>query len=430
VTYTPGEIETAADWAGRPSVITRGSVTRRPDAFSFDFLTAFTQGPVALGDLTQGPVSHVWRGRMVGGQFRVSRQNDANTAWLAEATVSTPALAPEEIDWTFEQSANLVMCYEALGRVRLFWFDPTVPGFVDVDLCPGRSPRVVLDDVVDTENGDVLLFYVRPDGRLCYRQQRDRYAVEYTGPTQPVGRAWYCEDAVRTLDGRVRVLLSERTLATARYALASVDSVLYPRTEFTRREQPAVTLGDLSVVESGSADEIAIRLYLYAPVDEPTPPEFTRVGDHPPYGARLSDLDVVEAGSSNDRAFAFIFVADDSEATPPGDEWVRGGFLRIEDATQVLDLDAIAAGSALVDIATFLFVSEAGIAVPGGYVRGGFIRHEDATRVFDLDALAAGSALVTVVIWVDRDIGSPRLRIEDATQLLDLDVIEAGSSLV
>lgn len=51
------------------------SIHRRPDAISPDYLTCFTSGPIAQGDVSAGIVSRLWRIRVVGHEVMVSRTN-------------------------------------------------------------------------------------------------------------------------------------------------------------------------------------------------------------------------------------------------------------------------------------------------------------------------------------------------------------------
>jgi hypothetical protein len=67
------------------------------------------------------------------------------------------------------------------GQAKLQWFDTSVGEqvitFLDPDVV---TPRVTLDDKRNrqSEIADVILAYVRLGG-LYYRQQRDRFLIEY-----------------------------------------------------------------------------------------------------------------------------------------------------------------------------------------------------------------------------------------------------------
>src|SRR5690606_9335710 len=77
------------------------------------------------------------------------------------------------------------LCWRrADGSAAFRWFDPTLAAFDVVELPAGTtSPRCVLDDkrhVSGTIAGasDIILAYIR-GGALYYRQQRDRFLIEY-----------------------------------------------------------------------------------------------------------------------------------------------------------------------------------------------------------------------------------------------------------
>lgn len=71
------------------------------------------------------------------------------------------------------------------GTVQFYWYDSLIEDFTTTTLPNGtRTPRCCHDDKADfftpLNVTDVLLFYIRPDNTLVYRQQRDRYGTEYT----------------------------------------------------------------------------------------------------------------------------------------------------------------------------------------------------------------------------------------------------------
>jgi hypothetical protein len=164
-----------------------GSIDRRPDAISSNYLFAHSWGPVQLGDFSQGLYNRPWRVRADNDtkKFYLARANDANTAWEAETEVFTFVGADIiEMDACFDQQGRVFVCAEratgagGASEIWAYFLDPFVPGYVFVQKATGRTPRCILDDVVDTALGDVLMFYVNPVNGVCWRQQRDRYNIE------------------------------------------------------------------------------------------------------------------------------------------------------------------------------------------------------------------------------------------------------------
>lgn len=168
------------------------STTRRPDAVSFDYMRAAAPGPTALGDVSLGPTVRKWKVRCLGDTVYIARANPTNTDWEAETVLFTFANAIAdpivELDFAFTQAGTAVVVAERPSGLWLYWFDPTVPGNVFVNLGVGRTPKCVLDqDDPRDSNSDVLIFYINNDahagdGAICYRVQRERYATEHETP--------------------------------------------------------------------------------------------------------------------------------------------------------------------------------------------------------------------------------------------------------
>ena len=210
------------------------SLTRRPDAISLDYLTAYSIGPIADGDTSGGTRARVWRARAVNdeaggnGQIFLAYSDDENTEWIGEVLLFSYSGIAKEIDLAFEQAARPVIALEINGRINLYWFDPTPSAFVITDFDDGRNPRVLLDSPHDTSNSDVLLFYVRDaSDAVVYRQQRDRYATRYDSPLVNVGSK-FLEEVIRTSDNRLAVIASVRNTVTGKYSLQRRETALYP----------------------------------------------------------------------------------------------------------------------------------------------------------------------------------------------------------
>lgn len=143
-------------------------------------------GPIELSDADQGLLVKIWTAR-VGGEG------------LNEVTVTAPgsditelfsrANEIKEISLAFDQNGQpLVAFVEDDGGSWLYWYDPVPAEYTFLELPSGVvNPRITMDDPRTFMNGrnDVILAYVRA-GTLHYRQQRDRFTIEYT-PTEGVG---------------------------------------------------------------------------------------------------------------------------------------------------------------------------------------------------------------------------------------------------
>jgi len=235
------------------------SILRRPDAISLDYLTAHTLGPIAVADPSRGLVARVWKAWTPDGyEVRLAGANGAGNAWIDERVLFTiddggpPIL---ELDIAFEQNGQPVVCLEratgvgGASEVWIWFYDPTVPGMVLQNFGPGRTPRALLDRPHDQADSDVCVFYVRDDiGRIVYRQQRDRYAVEIE-TTAAADENTYLEDAALTIGRRIVVIYSRRDPDTGTYQLYRLMSRLLPIPTAAEGAEPVVEIRSLSTEE-------------------------------------------------------------------------------------------------------------------------------------------------------------------------------------
>lgn len=250
--------EFEADFDTATATLVGVSVTKRPDAVSFDYLTSFSLGPVAIADVSEGARARAWKAEAINGEVYLSRESDTGDSWDSPVRLFGYSGVAVEIDLAFEQAGRAVVALEIADHLWLYWYDPTIlpsGSFVLQDFGVGRNPRTLLDDPFDTSNSDVLVFYIAGD-EIVYRQQRDRYATEIgTGTTGLTNK--FLEDAVRTTDRRVGILISVRNTSTGRYSFARLDSVLYPITLDADNFQLA------QLIQSGVLEVIVINHTLF-----------------------------------------------------------------------------------------------------------------------------------------------------------------------
>ena len=146
-------------------------------------------GGIGLNDPSAGMLFQVWTGRLVidpltdVGSFFLSAPNTPEVLTLAGVGIS-------DISFCFDQNMQPFVAFVQAGQAKYRWFDPTVNLQIITDLPAGTgTPRSCLDDKRFLQNSisDVILTYTR-SGNLYYRQQRDRYGVEYLLATEVVGQ--------------------------------------------------------------------------------------------------------------------------------------------------------------------------------------------------------------------------------------------------
>lgn len=218
------------------SVLVNASKTRRPNAVSLDYLTAFTPGPVDIGDTSLGPVNRPWRCRVdnAAGKVYIAKANDGNTDWLAETELFSFTGVPcLELDVSFEQAARPVVVMEratgvgGASEIWLYWFKPADSDFVFEVIAEGKTPRVILDYPYDTSISDVLLFYLNDSTGLVYRQQRDLYAIELTTPITDSTNL-FLEEIAYLNNWRIGVFFSQTISTTGHFSLRHLETTMYP----------------------------------------------------------------------------------------------------------------------------------------------------------------------------------------------------------
>ena len=227
-----------------------GSLLARPDAVTRDYKTAFSLGPVAIGDNSQGHHTFPWRARLLpGNKVWISRANEAGTGWGEEALLFTfEGNEGFEVDIAFDQNGGTVVAVDRLNaaldgsEVWLYWFNPLEADYSFDLKSVGRCPRLLLDDIENTAESDIQLFYLNDTtGRCEFRVQREFYDTPYEVPTdawydlesrtsspQDSTAGLYLEEVLRTKDHRVCVVASQRTEITGRYRLLVAESQPYP----------------------------------------------------------------------------------------------------------------------------------------------------------------------------------------------------------
>lgn len=147
-------------------------------------LLDYARGGVAIGDASQGLDVKDWRCRLVGADVVVGSDDVPETTIFTQSDIT-------ELSLTFDQNMRPFIAFVAADQASYRWYDSVVSSFVISNL-PANSmrPRCAMDDVRPSQSSssDIILAYTR-DNVLYYRQQRDRYLVEYalsTGVVDPL----------------------------------------------------------------------------------------------------------------------------------------------------------------------------------------------------------------------------------------------------
>ena len=155
-------------------VTSGGSLETRPDSFALDYQTAWAFGPIETGSIVSGSLTSSWRAEnsystaTQTGSILLSRENDDGSNWRASTVLfSYSGSALQEIDIGFDQAGRAVICADRIEMVNdvsqsLVWLYRFVGSqFEFSPIATGSTPRVLLDDTIDTNANDVIVFYIR-----------------------------------------------------------------------------------------------------------------------------------------------------------------------------------------------------------------------------------------------------------------------------
>jgi hypothetical protein len=130
-------------------------------------------GGVAVGDPSLGRQVKVWN-VSYNGTFINVKPNDGPVAFsLAATDVKTVSLA-------FDNNMGLVITWTTTGGANLYYYDTLTSAYITRNFPGIASCRVCVDDARDfyLASSDVIFSYTL-GGSLYWRQQRDRYDVQY-----------------------------------------------------------------------------------------------------------------------------------------------------------------------------------------------------------------------------------------------------------
>ena len=136
-------------------------------------LVDYEKGGVALNDVSLGLNVQTWKGTYEQSRFILKPETGPATVVLAVDSVTA-------FSFTFDQNMRPTIAYEQNDDLWLWWWDTTVSQHVFTKFGPARCPRLTLDDKRDSQSGnsDIIFAYIKPNGDLCFRLQRERYLTE------------------------------------------------------------------------------------------------------------------------------------------------------------------------------------------------------------------------------------------------------------
>lgn len=151
-----------------------GSTETRPDSLALDYQTAWAFGPIETGSVISGSLASSWKAEnsysvaTQTGSVLLARENDAGDNWrLGLVLFSYTGSALQEIDLTFDQAGRPVVCADRIEIINnvsqsIVWLHRfVISEFVFGPIATGSTPRVLLDNTIDTSASDVVVFYIK-----------------------------------------------------------------------------------------------------------------------------------------------------------------------------------------------------------------------------------------------------------------------------
>lgn len=146
-----------------------------------DFLVDWEMGGIALNDSSKGLNFQLWTLEV---KKHPSISNEWNVFLFAESVAAIILFSAQNItsaSLAFDQNMRPFVAFVQNDQAKIYWYDSLVGAQITSDLAIDvRHPVCCVDEhrSFNVSNSDIILAYIR-SGWLRYRQQRDRYTIEY-----------------------------------------------------------------------------------------------------------------------------------------------------------------------------------------------------------------------------------------------------------
>lgn len=156
-----------------------------PDSIDVVPLESYELGGVAINDPSEGRQVQAWLCWVEGNAMKVSPYESGTP----ETTLFTFSGEVTMVSLAFDASMAPTVAYEEDGVIKLWWYDTLIEDYRTDSFPDATSAGVCSDDkrALQSAVSDVVFAYVADD-YLYWRQQRDRYTVEYTAGQAGGGR--------------------------------------------------------------------------------------------------------------------------------------------------------------------------------------------------------------------------------------------------
>lgn len=136
---------------------------------------SWEMGGVGISDPSGGLTYQMWHGVLdtATGTVLLDAPNTPQFVLYSEAGIT-------QMDFSFDQNMKPCLAFTQNGVAKFWWYNTVNLQYEIITLTGAMTPLTLLDDKREGLLGssDIILFYLR-DGRLYYREQRDRFTIEY-----------------------------------------------------------------------------------------------------------------------------------------------------------------------------------------------------------------------------------------------------------
>lgn len=155
-----------------------------PDNLASASVEDYETGGIALSDTSEPMSYQVWRGwyDSVDSKVRVK----ALTTGIVYELFTEAAV--QEFSFCFDQNMRWCAVTRTEDRTaRLRWYDAATAGYVISGYSDVESVKLALDDKRKQQIAggvtDIIFTYLKTNGNLCWRVQRERFLTEHVGRT-------------------------------------------------------------------------------------------------------------------------------------------------------------------------------------------------------------------------------------------------------
>lgn len=145
---------------------------------------SWEMGGVGISDPSGGLTYQMWHGVLETdtGTVLLDAPNTPQFVLYSEAGIT-------QMDFSFDQNMKPCLAFTQNGVAKFWWYNTANLQYETIILPGAMTPLTLLDDKREGLLGssDIILFYLR-EGRLYYREQRDRFTVEYDSGISGVRR--------------------------------------------------------------------------------------------------------------------------------------------------------------------------------------------------------------------------------------------------